>query len=233
MELNWLEKSEIHLEKGSKADQVEQLLIQELKIGTFEPGERLDEAVLSKRFGFSRTPLREAITRLVVRGLLVKRRNRGVQIANSKVEELAQVFEAMQEIEIACARIASSRMTLHAKSKIEAAQAACVAAAMAGDVRRFLQANERFHLQIYAATNNPAIAQVASNFRDMTFVARARKYTSKTDLVAAAESHRILLKDLFAANTADASIAMRSHVQASYLCALRATAIEAEICNDG
>ena len=119
--------------KQSAAQRIEQALVLEIGAGALEPGQRLDEVGLATRFGASRTTVREALSRLTAQGVLVQGERRGVFVARYSREELSQIFEAMHEIEAACARIASQRLNLLARSEIEAAQANCIAAATAGD----------------------------------------------------------------------------------------------------
>ena len=115
------------------------------------PGIRLDEVRLARRFGVSRTPVREALSRLTAQGVLVPGERRGAFVAEYSREQLSQIFEAMHEIEAACARIAAQRLSLLARSEIEMAQGDCMKAAEAGNRVAYLRANEAFHLTIYKA----------------------------------------------------------------------------------
>lgn len=104
------------------------------------------------------------------------------------------MFEAMHEIEALCARLVAQRLTLLAKSQLEAAQARCHEAAKAGDFQAYLRANEALHFAIYQATGNPYIQQMASDFRRRTGPFRAKKFATKADLIASAHSHDELLE---------------------------------------
>ncbi|MEM6971716.1 MAG: GntR family transcriptional regulator [Pseudomonadota bacterium] len=206
----------------SAAMRIEQALMEEISAGELAPGERLDEARLATRFGASRTPVREALSRLTAQGVLVQGERRGAFVAAYNREELSQIFEAMHEIEAACARIASQRLNLLARSEIENAQAACWHAAEAGDRRAFLRANEAFHAAIYRATGNPYMAEIAAEFRRRTGPFRARKFATRDDLLASAQSHDALIADIFSEDSTTASKAMRAHMTESFMQALRA-----------
>lgn len=208
--------------KISVTKRIEAELMAEIAAGELDPGMRLDEAGLAARFNASRTPVREALTRLTAQGILVEGERRGVFVAQYTREELAQIFEAMHEIEAACARIASQRLTFLTRTDIEAAQAHCIAAAKTGDRAAYLRANEAFHMAIYAATGNPYMAEIASEFRRRTGPFRAKKFQTKEDLIASAQSHQELIDDIFSEDSAAASKGMRSHMTESFLQALRA-----------
>ncbi|MEL7026764.1 MAG: GntR family transcriptional regulator [Pseudomonadota bacterium] len=209
-------------QKTSAAQRIELALLEEIGAGELEPGARLDEVGLAERFGASRTPVREALSRLTAQGVLVHGERRGVFVAEYGREELSQIFEAMHEIEAACARIVSQRLNLLARSEIEAAQADCVAAAKAGDRAAYLRANEAFHLAIYRATGNPYMAEIASEFRRRTGPFRAKKFASRESLLASAESHQALINDIFSEDSATASKSMRDHMRESFMEALKA-----------
>ncbi|WP_421854965.1 GntR family transcriptional regulator [Oricola sp.] len=206
----------------SAAQRIEQALLDEISAGKLSPGQRLDEVGLAERFGASRTPVREALSRLTAQGVLVQGERRGVFVAEYSREELSQIFEAMHEIEAACARIVSQRLTLLTRSEIEAAQAECVKAAESGDRAAYLAANEAFHLTIYNATGNPYMAEIASDFRRRTGPFRAKKFASQEDLLASAQSHQALIDDIFSEDSVTASKGMRSHMTESFMQALKA-----------
>ena len=177
---------------------------------------------LTERFGVSRTPVREALSRLVAQGILIPGEKRGVRVAEYTREKLAQIFEAMHEIEAACARVASQRLTLLARVEIEGAQADCMAAAQTGDRAAYLNANEAFHQAIYRATGNPYMAEIASEFRSRTGAARAKKFASPDDLLASANSHADLISLIFSEDSNAASDGMRAHMAQSFRATLAA-----------
>lgn len=57
--------------KRSTAQRIERALVEEISAGELTPGQRLDEAGLAIRFGASRTPVREALSRLTAQGVLI------------------------------------------------------------------------------------------------------------------------------------------------------------------
>lgn len=203
--------------RESSSARIEAALLEDIAIGELEPGARLDETRLAERFGVSRTPVREALNRLTAQGVLVVGEKRGVRVAQYSREELAQMFEAMHEIEALCAGLAAQRLTLLSRSELENAQAECIAAAEAGDRLRYLKANEALHFLIYRATKNAYIENLAVDFRRRTGPFRAKKFATRDDLIASAQSHEDLLQTIFSADSERASDGMRRHMTASFL----------------
>ena len=207
--------------KISTVQRIESDLMADISIGEIPPGTRLDEAGLAERFGVSRTPVREALSRLTAQGILVAGEKRGVFVAEYDRQELSQIFEAMHEIESACARIASQRLNLLARTEIEFAQADCMAAAQSGDRLSYLRANEAFHMAIYKATGNPYMAEIATEFRRRTGPFRAKKFETTEDLIRSAESHKALIDNIFSEDSATASNGMRTHMTESFVQTLK------------
>ncbi len=210
------------LPRESTGQKIEAALLDDISGGLLMPGERLDETKLAERFGVSRTPVREALSRLTAQGVLVAGEKRGVRVAQYTREELAQMFEAMQEIESICARLANQRLTLLARAEIEAAQAECVDAAAQNDRLAYIKANEKLHLAIYRATDNPYICDLASDFRRKTGPFRAKKLATQEDLLASVENHVDLLNKIFSEDSQTAVDGMRKHMTESFMRVLAA-----------
>ncbi len=211
-----MEKDKV--QKGrSISKHIEETLRADIASGQIDAGERLDETKLAERFAVSRTPVREALNRLVAQEILVSNGRRGVRVTEYTREELAHMFEAMHEIEALCAGMAAKRLTLLARSSIEAAQAECIRAAEANDLPGFLRANEAFHLAIYRATENPFIFDLASGFRQRTGPFRAKKFSTGEDLIASARSHDEIIKHLFSTDSAAAASEMGQHMKDTFM----------------
>ncbi len=96
------------------ADAIEELILE----GTFDDGDRLDEVQLAERFNVSRTPIREALQRLILSGLVEQLPRRGVFVRQPGPVELIEMFEVMAELEAVCARLAASRISDTALSEL-------------------------------------------------------------------------------------------------------------------
>jgi DNA-binding GntR family transcriptional regulator len=75
----------------------------------FKPGERLNEGELSRKLGASRTPLREALNRLKVEGLLRFAPGKGYYCRDLDVHEVFSLYELRKAVEVAAVRLAVRR----------------------------------------------------------------------------------------------------------------------------
>ena len=91
-------------------DIVFQTLRKAILTGELEPGERLMEIQLGEKLGVSRTPIREAIRKLELEGLVVMVPRKGAQVAHFTEKDIQDVLEVRAALEALAARIACKRM---------------------------------------------------------------------------------------------------------------------------
>ena len=92
-------------------DVVFQTLRQTILRGELKPGERLMEVHLAERLGVSRTPIREAIRKLELEGLVVMIPRRGAVVASITEKDLKDVLEVRRTLEILAGEVACERIT--------------------------------------------------------------------------------------------------------------------------
>ena len=118
------------------------------------PGADLDEQQLVKKFGVSRTPVREALIRLSAEGLVEIRKNRGATVTSLDLLTLQSIFEAGDLIEKAYMRLACLRRTDNDLSEINAIRKTFDADLKRKDISAMVDSNSRFHLRIAEAARN-------------------------------------------------------------------------------
>src|SRR5262245_64244011 len=122
-----------------------------------EPGARLDEPSICRKFGVSRTPIREALRRLSGTGLVEVEPRKGVTVARIDVEQLNDMFEALAEFEGLCARLSAVRMTTLEKKRLEVLNASRKKRIADGDAN-LAALNNEFHESIYLGGHSSSIA---------------------------------------------------------------------------
>ncbi|MBM2578032.1 GntR family transcriptional regulator [Jannaschia sp. Os4] len=209
------------------ADEIEELILSD----AFADGDRLDEATLAERFGVSRTPVREAIQRLSLTGLVDLRPRRGAFVRQPGPVELLEMFEVMAEIEAVCARLAAARIEDDALAGLAAANAACAAAVEAGDADGYYRANEGFHLRLYAESGNRFLEGEAQRLHRRLKPYRRLQLRLRGRMAQSLAEHREIIAALEAGDAACAATATRDHVAVQgekfrRLMSTRATAAE-------
>ena len=194
--INNIKKVGIDLERHPDS-KISEFILNDMLLGKIMPGTRLDEVKLAKRFKVSRTPVRQALHKLVAKNMLLEKPRKGIFVPSYDNVELSQMYEAMHEMEVMCATLASLRLTLFSRMKIKKKQAECKIAAEKGDIVLFLKINESFHEAIYTSTQNPFLAELTLSFRQRTQVSRSQKYKSKKDLLKTISEHDTLVNYIF------------------------------------
>lgn len=136
--------------------------------GDFPPGQVLRQEELSRRFGASRVPLREAMTRLGAEGLVVLRPRRGYAVPSLEKSEILEIFELRAVVEEHLAGIAAKMRTakdlaavLQSLNRMER-----IAAQTPNQTDRWLDANAEFHTRLLAAAHRRHAGRFASMLRD-------------------------------------------------------------------
>lgn len=124
-----------------------------------KPGERINESELSRRLGVSRTPLREALNRLVTEGILISRPAKGFFCRQISAEEIFQLYQVRSVLELAGLKLAIERVT---DAEIDAFEAFMAESRSAGDASASTQLalDEAFHERLLGLSGNQEMVTV-------------------------------------------------------------------------
>jgi DNA-binding GntR family transcriptional regulator len=148
----------LRVQVDSVPDRVYDVLRERILAGEFEGGTRLHQENLSAELGVSRTPVREAITRLAAEGLVELLPNRGARVAAVSLADMRAAFEARLGIEPLAARLAAERRP---EAALKAARAAITEQRRARAPRTTYKAIRKYHLSVVEASGNPHLVRFA------------------------------------------------------------------------
>jgi DNA-binding GntR family transcriptional regulator len=120
----------------------------------FRPGERLNEVILAKQLGVSRTPLREALNRLTAEGFLTFTINHGFFRKPLDVKEIFDLFEFRQQIEVAVVKLALERASDEQFAEIEGFLQGSMQEIPQRTSRELVGLDEEFHEKLTLLTGN-------------------------------------------------------------------------------
>jgi DNA-binding GntR family transcriptional regulator len=178
--------------------------------GVLRPNQRLVEVELAERLGVSRTPVREALQRLVQDGL-VRRDRAGWVVHEHSADEIRALYEVRSALEGYAAFLAAGRATADELEQLDALYPPGDAAlALAPDVQ--VELNERFHDGVIAAAGNARLAQLSRASRQYYFNDRiARRYDAE-ETRRSIDGHRRILTALAEGDGRAAESHAREHV---------------------
>ena len=143
--------------KGRGAANVHLALRNEILHLALKPGEKLDEMGLVRKFGISRTPVREALIRLASEGLVFLLPNRGAQVAPLDLVDIAHYFEALELLQCAVNHWAARRRTAEDLAEIRRQRDAFRRAAAKYNQADMMESNRDLHAAIARAAHNPHV----------------------------------------------------------------------------
>ena len=165
------------------------------------PGSRLGEVELAERLGVSRTPVREALTRLAAEGLVEIVANRGARVATWSTEQLREIFELRLRLEPYAVRVAVPNLSDDQLTELDELATAMTRVGKPGpaqDLGAIVELNRRFHGMFIDAAGSPPLAGtlrgvthaavVHQNFHDYTADALKRSLQHHVEMVAAARA---------------------------------------------
>ncbi len=142
-----------------KAKVYEQILL-DVILGELPPGGRLDEQELARRYGAGLAGVRDALGRLALEGLVVRRPRAGTTVAPLDLVDVRQAFEARRLIEPHCAALAATHATPADIAALQSAFDGAPEAARTRDSRALVGMDQRFHVAIARATRNLTLAKI-------------------------------------------------------------------------
>lgn len=193
-------------------DVVFNTLRQAILKGELAPGERLMEKQLADRMGVSRTPIREAIRKLELEGLVIMVARKGAEVARITEKDLKNVLEvrcALEElaVKIACEKMSEKNITRLTKT-IEDFKDAVTRK----NVAKIVDKDVEFHDIIFESTENDKLIQIVNNLREQFYryrVEHIRKSGDHSELLA---EHEAILKAIKEKDVKLAMEAARSHI---------------------
>lgn len=161
-------KSE-RLNRVERAESISTRVYRELRASLLRqviaPGQRMVEADLAQQLGVSRTPVREALARLVAEGMVVVLPNGGMAAHDAR-SELADIYGLRQVLEGYAARLAASRIEPHELDLLDDLVRQMREAGDADARDRVVELNNDFHLMIAEAARSPRLARMINDYRD-------------------------------------------------------------------
>ena len=193
-------------------DVVFKTLRQAILKGDMVPGERLMEIQLAKKLGVSRTPIREAIRKLELEGLVTMVPRKGAEVAGITEKNLRDVLEvrrALEElaIELACERIHEGMVT-----ELVAAERDFKDATAGSDAIKIARMDEKFHDIIFQATENDKLVQMLNNLREQMYRYRLEYIKDEKPRQTLLAEHEEIINAIQSRQVSQAKSAIRSHI---------------------
>jgi DNA-binding GntR family transcriptional regulator len=186
-----------------------QILNFEVKVG-----EQLHVEALADKMGISRTPIREALLRLVNEGLVKAESRVGYFVRGVTKRDLRELFELREILEGYAAEKAAALLQDDELDYIEQVHQKSIRAVRESKLSRFVEMEIRLHDIIIEKSDNRRLLSVLESLKDLTYRERVLSVKSMDNVKASLTEHSELVKALKSRNGALASQKMKEHIRA-------------------
>ncbi|RJF88937.1 GntR family transcriptional regulator [Oleomonas cavernae] len=197
---------------ATRTEELRLTLADEIVQGRLHPGTPLEEVEIAKRFGVSRTPVREAIRELAASGLVEARPHRSALVALPSLERLRGMFDVMAELEAICAGLAAVQMSSTERQGLQGLHESLADLVRRGDPQRYHEVNERFHGAIYTGSHNEYLAEITFATRARLSPFRRAQFRTLGRLALSHAEHERVVTAILRGDKAAAEAAMRGHI---------------------
>ncbi len=150
-------------------DVVFNTLRQAILTGELKPGERLMEIHLANRLGVSRTPIREAIRKLELEGLVIMVPRKGAEVAKITEKSMRDVLEVRKALEELAVCLACKRITDDKVEELREALEDFQKVVQTRNVTKITEADVHFHNIIFEVTNNQRLIHIIHNLGEQMY----------------------------------------------------------------
>lgn len=198
--------------------------------GEFPPGSRLGEVELAERLGVSRTPVREALTRLAAEGMVDVVPNRGARVSSWSLTELEAVFDLRATLEPRVTALAVPRADADDIAELESLALEMAEIGRPGpdqDLDALVQLNHAFHGRLVTLADSPALATALAGAVHAPIVLR-NFHTYDDASLRRSLAHHIEIVAAFQARDPDwAAAVMTAHIRNARAVMVRAAEVNA------
>lgn len=164
--------------------------------GELIPGERLMEKQLAERMGVSRTPIREAIRKLELEGLVMMVPRKGAEVAKITEKDIRDVLEVRATLEALAVRLACEKMNELGLAKLTRVKEEFEKAAYKKEVEVLIDKDVEFHDIIFAATGNDKLIHIVNNLREQIYRFRVKYISEMNDFMGLVEEHEAIVQSI-------------------------------------
>lgn len=196
----------------SIANTVYDAFVEDLRAGKRRPGDRILAEDIAKSFEVSRTPVREALSRLQERGLL-QMTPTGLSVTQLDRTAVLELYAVRELLEGAAAGFAaqhaspSDLFTMH--------QIAEAFARPENDPARVARLNRAFHDAIYEAAHNEFLLKILDGMHDTLMLLPSTTFAVEGRQSVAIEEHKAILDAIEARDPVTADQRAREHIRQS------------------
>lgn len=180
--------------------------------GELKPGERLMEVTLAEKMGVSRTPVREAVRRLEMEGLVTMTPRKGTHVAELSVKDIMDVLEVRAALDRLATELAAGRIRQENIRQLGNIHKQYIACLGKENISGAIKKDVEFHEAIYNASGNNKLSSVAGNLREQIYRFRVLYMKDFSNAEEVLKEHQAILQALQEKNVELAGKLAEEHI---------------------
>jgi DNA-binding GntR family transcriptional regulator len=204
-------QDEIKLQYRSIQDIVFTTVRDEIVNQALKPGDVLNTVELSKRLGVSRTPIREALNRLISIGLVEESPHKSCYVKKLSIEEIFEIYYIRAALSGAAARLAAARISEEDQKRLVELCDQMERIKHPDPSRTLLSKNREFHSILIAAARSPNLENLLDQYYHLSEHYRALALEFPDSYRQVCEEHRAITQGILTRDKEKAEAAVRDH----------------------
>ena len=197
------------------SERVYRALRDQILTGALAPLTRLVELQLAQQFAVSRTPVREALKRLIAEGLVVDDESRGLIVRDVDPAEVEDIYIIREVLDGLAARLAANRATSEDLTRLHLLMELMEESAAAQRWEAVVQINIKFHEVLYSAAGNERLALIGRSLQDAVRRYSPRALSNPERVAAVLREHAEIVRTIEEHSADDAEATARTHLAAA------------------
>ena len=181
--------------------------------GKLVPGERVMEVQLAEQLGVSRTPVREAIRKLELEGLLIMVPRKGAYVADVSLDDIIDVLEIRASLEGLAASLGAERRSKEDIDSLEKKISELSRCVMEKDTKGMIENDAQFHNLLMNTAKNKKLASIVEGLKDQVQRFRVIYFNEHEELGhQLIAEHKEILKCIKEGNKTEAMESAEAHI---------------------
>ncbi len=193
------------------ADGIFHQLRNEILSRTLQAGDRLSVPAIAERFSVSRSPVREAVLRLVQEEFAVEEHNKGATVAEIRIQDLQPLYQVREVLEGLAASLSADKATREQLGQLQRNLLMHTDAVASGNLSDHIELDLDFHGLITTASCNPVLEAQLGRIHQKIRLGMLEAGQAGAEI--ALKEHAMILQAVLAGDTEAAEIAARAHVR--------------------
>jgi DNA-binding GntR family transcriptional regulator len=190
--------------------------------GHLVPGKRLSEESLAEQLGVSKTPVHDALGRLVADGLVQMVPYQGASVVQLTSEDVNEIYTLREKLECLAIQLAVAHVDESLLQSLDAGFSSFQRPLRHAEFSHYFEIDARVHDAIAQMSCNRRLMRYLNSLRSQALAARYISSRAPGYTDGSIDEHRAVVGALLARDAANAEEAMRRHLDAARQAALRA-----------